>query len=122
MNWSSCFINVTKGLLRGLILTLICVLAISLVMSFKDLGSSVLGVLWVITTCVSIFIGATYAAKRNGEKGWLVGLILAIVYYLVIMIISSIFRGEIHLGIMDGARLLIAMAIGLLSGMLGINI
>lgn len=122
MEWNKCTVSIVKGIVRALILTVICVLAISLAMSFLDISSKTLGVLWIISTCVSILLGAIYAARKNEEKGWLVGLILAIVYYLLIMIISSIFKGAVHFGILDLGRLMIAMAIGLLSGMLGINI
>lgn len=115
-------INVGKGVLRALILTVICVLAISFSMSFLDLSEKTLSVLWIVTTCLSILLGATYAAKKNQKNGWLIGLILAVVYYLIIMIISSIFRGSFIFGAVDFIRFIIAMVIGILSGMLGINI
>jgi putative membrane protein (TIGR04086 family) len=115
-------INIGKGVLRALILTVILVLAISLSMSFLDLSEKTLSVLWMVTTCLSILLGATYAAKKNEKNGWLIGLILAVVYYLIIMIISSIFRGNFLFEVVDFGRLIIAMVIGILSGMLGINI
>lgn len=115
-------INVGKGVLRALILTVICVLAISFSMSFLELSETTLDVLWIVTTCLSILLGATYAAKKNEKNGWLIGMILAVVYYLIIMSISLIFRGGLQFGVVDFVRLIIAMAIGILSGMLGINI
>lgn len=114
--------NSGKGVVVSLISTIIMMILLALVMSFMDMSTKALYVGYIVVTCISIVFGSIYSAKRNGSKGWLVGLFVGIIYYLLIGVISSIVKGAVDLGLFDLYRLIFAMAIGLLSGMLGINI
>ena len=122
MEWSKYFSNVAKGVLRSLIATMIFVVAISIVMSFSLLSVKTLSVTWVVITCLSILLGAMYASRKNGEKGWIVGFGVGLCYFILILIVSAIFRGNMSFSINDLWRGLLALAVGVLSGMLGINI
>lgn len=114
-------VNILKGLLRSVFVTLIGVFILSLIMMVKDVNLKALGVAWVIITCVSIFVGAVYSAKKNEEKGWLVGLIIGLVYYIILFLFTLILKEKASFVLYDFYRLLIALAVGLFSGMLGIN-
>ncbi|WP_160671353.1 TIGR04086 family membrane protein [Clostridium sp. C8-1-8] len=122
MEWSKCFSNVAKGVLRSLIATMIFVVAISIVMSFSLLSVKTLSVTWVVVTCLSILLGAVYASRKNGEKGWIVGFGVGLCYFILILIVSAVFRGNMSFSVNDLWRGLLALAVGVLSGMLGINI
>lgn len=113
--------NAIKGVVISIILTILLILGISLIMLFKDLTSKTFNVLWVIITCISIIFGGVYSAKENSEKGWLVGLIVAIIYFIIISIASIIFN-DFSFGVFDFIRLIVALIIGALAGILGINI
>jgi putative membrane protein (TIGR04086 family) len=63
-----------------------------------------------------------YASRKNGEKGWIVGFGVGLCYFILILIVSAIFRGNMSFSINDLWRGLLALAVGVLSGMLGINI
>lgn len=122
MEWSKYFSNVAKGVLRSLIATMIFVVAISIVMSFSLLSVKTLSVTWVVVTCLSILLGAVYASRKNGEKGWIVGFGVGLCYFILILIVSAVFRGNMSFSVNDLWRGLLALAVGVLSGMLGINI
>ncbi|MBK1809316.1 TIGR04086 family membrane protein [Clostridium sp. YIM B02505] len=122
MEWSRYFANVAKGVLRALIATMIFVVIISIIMSFSLLSLKALSVMWVVITCLSILLGAIYSSRKNGEKGWLVGFGVGLCYFIIVLIISAVFKGNIALSINDLWRGLLALAVGALSGMLGINL
>lgn len=122
LEWSKYFSNVAKGVLRSLIATMIFVVAISIVMSFSLLSVKTLSVTWVVVTCLSILLGAVYASRKNGEKGWIVGFGVGLCYFILILIVSAVFRGNMSFSVNDLWRGLLALSVGVLSGMLGINI
>lgn len=122
MDWSRYIGSVAKGVLRAIIATVFFVILLSIVMSFIFPDIKTLSVAWVVITCISILLGSIYAARRNGEKGWLVGLGVAFLYYIGLLILSAVFKDMVNFSIADVYRMLIALVIGVLSGMLGINI
>lgn len=114
-------VNVFKGILRAVFVTLIGVFILSLIMMVTDINLKVLGVTWVIITCISIFLGAIYSARKNGEKGWLVGLMVGLIYYILLLILTLALKEKPNFGMYDFYRMVISLAVGLFSGMLGIN-
>ena len=114
--------NSGKGVFVSFISTIVMMLILAMVMSLMDLSTKSLYVGYVIVTCISIVFGSVYSAKKNGEKGWLAGLLVGILYYLLLGIVSSLAQGSLELGLFDLYRFIFAVAIGFLSGMLGINI
>lgn len=110
------------GVLRAVILTLLFVLIYSLITSFLSPSDKVTSVALVIGTLISVVYGSIYATIKNGSKGWLVGLLVAFFYMLILYIVSLIFGRELAFGAKDVIRLLLALASGSLSGMLGVNL
>lgn len=119
---SKSVINILNGVIRAGILTILLTIILALIMCFVDFSVKALNVSYVFVTCISLVIGATYASRVNGEKGWLIGILVGLFYYLLLLIISSVFNKGIDLSVFDGYKLTMAMVVGLLSGMLGINI
>lgn len=114
--------SVFKGLFGAIILSLIGVIILSIFMKVIDFTPSIFSMLYVIISLVSLAIGSIIGAKANSSKGWLVGLGVGLGYYLVLFILSSYIGGTITFKIFDVAKFAISMVIGLLAGMLGINL
>lgn len=114
--------SVLKGTVGSIILCLIGVVVLSGLMTKLVFSKGIFNMLYVIISLVSLSIGAVIGAKRNESKGWLVGFGVAIGYYIVLFILSGVFGGGISFGIFDLAKLGIALVIGTLAGMLGINL
>lgn len=114
--------NLFKGLVVSAIATIIMMVILAITMNFVDMATKSLYVWYVVITCVAIVFGASYSARKNGSKGWLVGVLLGITYYILIGIISYLSKGSLEWTKFDLYRLFFAVAIGALSGMLGINI
>lgn len=111
-----------RGVFRGCIITTILIVAIALISGFADLSESIISLCILIVTMASIIYGAIYATKKIRNKGWLVGISVALIYILIIYIASLVAGRDAVLSMRDFWRTLLALAVGALSGMLGINL
>lgn len=118
------FLPIAEGVLRGFILTLILILIYAAIMTFTDISSGVSSVFYMITTLISIMYGTVYSVRKVKKKGWVIGLIISITY-MIILYLLYIISGKDSTLIYNQStliRLALAVAVGILSGMLGINI
>ena len=122
MENSKLFKSVLKGTAGTLIFSFIGITVLSLLMTKLVFSKGIFNMIYVIISLCSLSLGAIIGAKKNESKGWLVGLIVAIGYYLVLFILSSSFSSETTFKLFDLARLGIMLVVGTLAGMLGINL
>jgi putative membrane protein (TIGR04086 family) len=115
-------VKVGNGVLRAVIITLLLLAGLAFVMSIKDVSLQVVSVYYLVATCISILYGSVYAARKNNRKGWLVGLLVAFIYMAIIYLVAALFFQDITLSGKDLLRIVIALFVGALSGMLGINL
>ncbi|AOR23068.1 TIGR04086 family membrane protein [Clostridium taeniosporum] len=114
--------SVCKGSIGAIILSFIGIIILSLFMKIIEFTPNIFNMIYVIISLISLAIGAIIGAKTNQSKGWLVGLGIGMVYYIALFIISSYISGAVTFKIFDLAKFTISMAVGLLAGMLGINL
>jgi putative membrane protein (TIGR04086 family) len=114
--------SVVKGTVGTLIFSFIGVAVLSVLMTKLAFSAGVFNGIYVIISLCSLSLGAIIGAKRNESKGWLVGFGVALGYYLVLFILTSCFSGELVFKLFDLIKLSIALAVGTLAGMLGINL
>ena len=116
------FKSVVKGTVGTLIFSFIGIAVLSLLMTKLVFSKGVFNMVYVIISLCSLSLGAMIGAKKNESKGWLVGFGVALSYYLVLFILSSSFSGELDFKLFDFIKLIIALVVGTLAGMLGINL
>lgn len=114
--------SVCKGTIGSILISIIGVIILSAMMTKFVFSESIFNMLYVIISLIAISIGAIIGAKKNESKGWLVGFGVAIGYYIGLFILSSLLNGEISFKLFELAKLIIAIIIGTLAGMLGINL
>lgn len=110
------------GVLRASILTVLCIVVYSLITSYFTFGNTVTSVFLVLVTMLSVVYGTIYATLKMGKNGWLVGLLVAAFYMIIIYIVSVVFGNDLAIGIKDLVRLILALIAGTLAGMLGVNL
>jgi putative membrane protein (TIGR04086 family) len=110
-----------KGVLRGCVITIFLAFLLALIQTFSSIGESALSVCILLTSMISIMYGCIYATRKINSKGWLVGIMVALLYMMLLYIVALVL-GKDGLSVKDGWRLLLAIATGALSGMLGINL
>lgn len=116
------FRAVLKGTVGSITLSLIGVVILSTLMTKLVFSKGIFNMIYVIISLLSLSLGAVIGAKKNESKGWLVGFGVAIGYYLILFILSSVLDGGITFKLFDLAKLGIALVVGTLAGMLGINL
>jgi putative membrane protein (TIGR04086 family) len=114
--------SVVKGTIGTIIFSFIGIALLSMLMTKLVFSKGIFNMIYVIISLCSISLGAIIGAKKNEAKGWLVGFGVALGYYIVLFILSSSFSGEVTFKLFDLTKLVIALAVGTLAGMLGINL
>ncbi|MBU3158620.1 TIGR04086 family membrane protein [Clostridium frigoris] len=111
-----------EGVFRAAILTLIILVIYSIVTTVLPASMKVTSVFYIVITLVSVLYGSIFAAKKAGEKGWLMGIMVATTYMLLLYLVKVLGGGSSAIGMREIVRALLALGIGTLSGMLGINL
>lgn len=122
MENSKYFKSVVKGTTGALIFSFIGIAVLSFLMTKLVFSKGIFNMIYVIISLCSLSLGAIIGAKKNESKGWLVGFGVAIGYYLVLFILASSLGGAMSFKLLDLAKIVIASAVGMLAGMLGINL
>ncbi|HCL4438675.1 membrane protein [Clostridium botulinum] len=113
---------IVQGLLRAIIITVIMLLMFAVILTFKDIGEKISSIIYLLITILSIMYGTIYAVRKINKKGWLIGLVISIIYMTIIYIISIVSGNTLTFGTDRFIRIFLALILGILSGMLGINI
>ncbi len=111
-----------EGVFRAAILTLIILVIYSIITTYLPASMKVTSVFYIVITLLSVLYGSVFAAKKAGEKGWLMGLMVAVTYMLVLYLVKVCGGGSAAIGMREVIRTALALGIGTLSGMLGINL
>lgn len=122
MEWKNYFNCVLKGVTGAIAVTVILTAIVSLFMMFVDISAPMFSGIYVVITSISVIFGTIIAAKLHGEKGWLVGLAVGILFYISLYLIGIILGAEATFGIYQLIKFGLCILVGVLSGMLGINL
>ena len=122
MEWKDYFNNVPKGVVGAVAVATILTAIYSLIMNFIDFSSGVDSAINVGLTSISLIFGTILAAKLYGRKGWLIGLSVGVLFYIALYAIGVLFGAEATLGLYDLIKFSLCALVGILSGMLGINL
>lgn len=118
-NTKSRAINLSKSVLISYLLTLFLLLMISFLMLQTGMSSSIVSIAVVITYIISAFVGGWFMGKHVEQKRYLWGLIVAMTYFIVYILISLLVKGDAPIRIGDYVKSFLIIAFsGLLGGML----
>ena len=122
-NGKNIYAGIIEGVLRGFFMTLAILLIYSVVVHFVQIDESITSLLIIVATLLSVVYGSIYASQKTGRKGWLNGLMVALIYFVIFYLVALISQSrEAMLTLKDLARLAICAFAGMLAGMLGINL
>ncbi|WP_051931586.1 TIGR04086 family membrane protein [Clostridium sp. KNHs214] len=110
-----------KGLIRACIVTLLGMIVFSIINFLFPASEGFRSIFILIITLISIMYGAVYASRKSRKNGWIIGIALAFMYMLIFYLISVVAGRETALAANDYIRIALALLVGTLSGMLGIN-
>lgn len=116
------YIPAAEGVLRSFIITVLMLLIFAVVMTFVEVNQYISSIFYIVTTILSIMYGSIYASGKIRRKGWLVGIIVAVLYILILYTVSVISGNSAVIGPDGIKRFVLALLVGSISGMIGVNI
>lgn len=118
----SVFIIYCKALFRGLILSIILLIITAVIFYFTKVDNSYIDTAGWIINILGICFSSIYGAGKIGNKGFIHGALIGILYIAVIFLISLITGGINVSGLSILIKFVMALIVGALSGMIGIVI
>lgn len=122
MEYKNYFKSVFKGLAWAIGITFIITIIFSIIMNNMVIEEKIFNIIYVVISSLALVIGSIIAVKSYGSKGWVVGLAVGLIFYISLYLIGIIFGAEASLTSYDFLKFILCTFIGLLSGMLGINL
>ncbi|HLS54121.1 MAG TPA: TIGR04086 family membrane protein [Tissierellaceae bacterium] len=113
---------ILKALCLAILITFGLILIVTFILRFTDLRETKLPMLNNIILILSIVSSSLYLITRTREKGWLYGASLGFLYYLLIIIVNLLFSRFDILQPISLVKLVLAMIIGAIGGIIGINL
>ncbi|WP_446897535.1 TIGR04086 family membrane protein [Clostridium sp. LBM24168] len=116
------YIPAAEGVLRSFIITVLMLLIFAVAMTFVEINEYISSIFYIVTTILSIMYGAIYASEKIKRKGWFVGIIVALLYVIILYVVSIVSGNSAVIGPDGIKRFVLALLVGSISGMIGVNI
>ena len=114
-NKNSNFINVARGSIIAITITLVCLVIFSGILANTEVAESTINPVIILVTAVSIFVGSIMSVSRISKRGIINGGIVGMIYFLAIYILS----GKVNSNFSKKNSGIILIICGILAGMLG---
>ena len=107
------------GILIGIAVMLLFLVIFSLVIMYAQLDRALSAPLASLCIAIGVIVSSYFIAFCIGEKGYLIGLVTALIY-LAISLVSAVLNGT-EIGINALFRFVIVFLSGLIGGILGVG-
>lgn len=121
-NKNSNFINVARGSIMAITITLVCLVIFSVILANTEVAESTINPVIILVTAVSIFVGSIMSVSRILKRGIINGGIVGMIYFLAIYILSGIVNSNFSINISGIILIICGILAGMLGGIVGVNI
>ena len=104
----------------GIGVTFLIMLLLSVIMLMFNINDSFSAPFATVSLAVGSFASAFYSARKVGSRGYLVGLIVGVISFLVVMLISLLVSKD-SISVNTLFHLVIVMISSLIGGIFGVN-
>lgn len=118
-NKKNLFSSILSGVIVSVAITLVLILIFALFIRFFNIPDGAIFPVNQVIKIISMFIGILTALKKSGRKGFLIGLLLGLFYYVLSYIVFSLLQSSFVFNIKNLFDLLLTTIMG---GLLGIII
>ena len=115
-------INILKGTIISMLLTLILLTIYSALLSFTNISENTMTPVVLVMTGISILIGSSMSSINIKKQGMLNGGLVGLIYMLFIYTLSSIFLVGFELNLNCILMIIIGIITGMLGGIIGVNL
>lgn len=122
MGGTNNMLNVVKGIVASILITLILLLLFSAILTYTDMQESTIPMVTIVITAISIFIGSSISTIKISKNGLVNGGIIGFVYIFLLYILSSITQTGFSLNAYSIVMIIAAILAGIVGGIVGVNI
>lgn len=113
---------ILKGLAVSYIITFAIILIMALLLTYTSLKESTIPIINTMAMIGSIVCGSIYLTLNTGEKGWLNGMLIGFLYFLILLILNKTFIKTFSFNTYSFSKFMISLVTGIIGGMIGINL
>lgn len=107
------------GGILGILLTFVSMLVFSIVLLFLNIDRAYATPFATISIAIGSFIASRYTSKKIGDKGYLIGIIIGTVVFIVITLLSLIIGNSLSLNTLF--HFIIIILASTVGGITGVN-
>lgn len=115
-------INIIKGTMIAIIITLLALLIFSALLTYTDIKESTIKPVIIVITAISILLGSGISTRKIKKMGLINGGIVGLIYILSIYLLSSITGTGFALNMYSIMMIIAGIIAGVLGGIIGVNI
>ena len=104
------------------LISFVMIILYALILSFTSVSDSTMNITMQVIMIVSITVASIFGGKKIIRKGWLFGLVLGLVFTLLLVPLGMGFGQGFSLDRYFSAKLLMGSAVGLIGGIIGVNL
>lgn len=114
-------LNILKGVVIAISLTLVFLLIFAIILTYTNVKEDTISPVIIVITALSIIIGSSIANMKISKNGIFNGAIIAIIYMLIIYLISSLVSNQFEITGASLIMILTSVICGILGGIIGVN-
>ena len=115
-------INVIKGAIIAIILSLIFLTIYAAVLSFTNVSENTMVPVVLVITGISILIGSSMSSISIKKKGLMNGALVGLIYAITLYILSSIFGAGFSIELNSIIMIIVSIITGMIGGIIGVNL
>ncbi|HHY70482.1 MAG TPA: TIGR04086 family membrane protein [Thermoanaerobacterales bacterium] len=116
------FPKIFKGVVSAYLFTILLFLILALIMYFTKLSESIIPKAVVVISAISILFGGVRITKDIESMGWLHGGLVGFSYMGILVILSFLITPSFSFGWNVVVDLFLGFLVGVLAGILGVNL
>ena len=118
---SDTVISFLKALAAEYALTAVVFLALAIALTYTDMSEGYIPLVSSLTTAAASFLGGIVSGRNIGSRGLFCGVLAAVFYILVMLIIGLFTRSDGSFALNSVPTVVMALGAGALGGILGVN-
>ena len=120
-NTNSSLIQILKGLIISLLITLISIFIFSIILTYSNMSEKIIPIVIIILTFISILIGTIIVVRKIKKKGMLNGAIIGGTYVILLYLISSLLNTGFAFNTYTILMIIAGIVSGIIGGIIGVN-
>lgn len=116
------FIDVLKGSITAIVITLISLVIFSTVLANTNINENTIIPVIIAVTAISILIGSIISVSKISKKGLLNGALVGLIYITIIYLLSSLVNGNFSFDFNSLIIIISAIIAGMFGGIIGVNL